>query len=665
MLNERLKKWGPLCLLALITVIGAYFRLIRLGEVSMRGDTMEIWKVCKMDLSAFEIWRDIRKVAGQGFMPFQMAYTRAFLDIFHLPLTFFTIRLTAAIWGIISIPVMYAAGRLLGGVKFGLVTALLLALHPFHIQCSREVFAYVFACAGTGFALWAMLWLIDYLKGKTNLKPMFYVAVALGLLFLLHVQPNSWPLAGFFGIFVFGATFYRAIRSPRKYYPLLITSITMLIIGLPVVFSEWGLALHTPGAIKGMAPSKHTVSLLDTDNFAFIYNFAWGNTWPRILFTLTVLFLGVCVFISRWKERKYLLVAGLFVVGMAVTWGLLLAVSSLITSRYLVFLFPFYLLILVSGLICFTDLPFIKKYKQSLFPRILSGVFICVAVIFLVYPAHLSTRLTGKPTPYYDIVKWSDSNLPQGTPILVDNWLIPWNQLRIHPATNVFFVYTVPNVPQENYLKYKWRDTAKNFFGKYKDAAYLEVLKQYWNDPGIGPWHWPRQHFARHVAITNEACLKLVDLGLNYRGRSRKHVSQSYTNSIIVELFYNLPEDVVEQAKNMGEESLVMYGEGWGYTKTRDFRDWRILKDTATLDLYNLTDKPQDVKLKIEAVAIQQAKQVKFMPGQLYVFPPDKLTTFEIGPISLRSGRNKVSLTDPLWGKRNIPLLVEGVSIID
>src|SRR5262249_37631426 len=149
------------------------------------------------------------------------------------------------------------------------------------------------------------------------------------------------------------------------------------------------------------------------------------------------------------------------------------------------------------------------RKRQTLLPPVL----LSIATLLWVWPAFLCTKLDGKPTPYTKINAWVDSNLPPGALVLVDRWFEPWNEFRVEPSTNVISTYVLPNEPLDVYLQYHWRDTAINFFGHNPDAAYLEIAKSYWEKPEVGPWQWPRDHFARHVVIRNEAGLRLRGLG--------------------------------------------------------------------------------------------------------------------------------------------------------
>ena len=110
-----------------LTLIGAYFRLIRLGDASLRGDSLEFWRICQQPVTAAGIvsgWMSLMGMSGQ--FPFSMAVTKWFLDTFHLSVTLFNLRLPSAIWGIVTIPVAAAPDP--GKTVFGCRTGFLFQL---------------------------------------------------------------------------------------------------------------------------------------------------------------------------------------------------------------------------------------------------------------------------------------------------------------------------------------------------------------------------------------------------------------------------------------------------------------------------------------------------------------------------------------------------------
>jgi len=70
-----------------------------------------------------------------------------------------SVRLVSVLVGVAAVPVMYAVGRRLMGVRLGLIAAFLLAIAPLHIYYSQEVRMYgLVMLAGLGAFYFALAW---------------------------------------------------------------------------------------------------------------------------------------------------------------------------------------------------------------------------------------------------------------------------------------------------------------------------------------------------------------------------------------------------------------------------------------------------------------------------------------------------------------------------
>ncbi|WP_426960007.1 glycosyltransferase family 39 protein [Muricoccus radiodurans] len=67
------------------------------------------------------------------------------------------LRSFGAFLGLLTVPVMFAIGRLLGGANVGLTAALLLAASPLHVQYGAEVRMYGLLVLGAAVAIWGAL----------------------------------------------------------------------------------------------------------------------------------------------------------------------------------------------------------------------------------------------------------------------------------------------------------------------------------------------------------------------------------------------------------------------------------------------------------------------------------------------------------------------------
>ena len=98
--------------LVLIVALAAGFRLYHLGVPAFRADTIIFYQLCHQPESGWYIFTHWTLL---GHFPFPMAITKGFIDIFHLPITDFMIRLPNAVFGILTVLDMYLLGRQMAG----------------------------------------------------------------------------------------------------------------------------------------------------------------------------------------------------------------------------------------------------------------------------------------------------------------------------------------------------------------------------------------------------------------------------------------------------------------------------------------------------------------------------------------------------------------------
>lgn len=651
--------------LVFLVALGAYLRLVRLDEYSLRADTINFWTICHSQLTARDIihkWGEL----GLDHPPFTLVAIKWMIDTFHLPVTHAVLAVIPAAFGILCIPVMFLVGLRIGGRGFGLLLAGLLTLHPLHIQVSREPYHYSLLMLGSCMMLLGTIDAFIAVRDRREPGPCFFVATVLGMLGLTFSTFTGWSLAFIEGVAILGAFAWQWKKQDASPKALLVTTVLLGLLALPTLLSPWGIT-HFVGKMGGSAKELANRVMAGTEGSVWslfrdiVMSFGWGATPLRLGFTVVVLVCAVVVIVKgRDRRTLYILCASLLVADIVVFLVSRSAINAGFTIRYVIVLLPIWVVMLGVGIGGWGQiLPARAGSRQPFLVMTLLGT---AAFLLYVAPSVACTRLRGAPVPYRDVQTWFNSNLPRGTLVLVDRWFEPWNELKVYNSTNVFFTFTIPNEPVDVYLKYNWRKTAERFFEKYPDAAYLELAKSYWEVPGVGPWDWPRQHFKQHVVLRNEAGLKLRDLGFLYRENGG-----IYTNRLIVEIFYNTREDIVAQARAAGRPVLALYGSGWGYIKLwqqmQDFRDWRVLESSASMDLYNFTTAPVTVEVVLRAVAISGSKKVRASNGSENTFTMNQLQPWNIGRLTLAPGLNQLGLSDALWSMGKSPLLVDDFTV--
>ena len=489
-------------LFAGVMLIATFFRLYDLGRSPVRADSLDFWNICASPISAWWLlthWPDI--MLGTGHFPLALVVTKAFINVIGKPLTEFALTIPSALWGVLAVAVMYHAGKALCGASFGLVTALLLAVNPFHVQLSREPYYYAPLVAGAAVLAWSLAderWWI----------------LAVGLFLTCYSQVTGWWLAG-------STILVLVLRGPWRQWQdgartLLISAFVML----PLCFAPWGvpyfldaqtspevseMVRRTQGFVPAMSP--HAVAW----KLATLYG--WGATLPRGIFTAAVLILAALAL-----RRDTIQHASVLVIAVALCYAAARMSGTWFAYHHYAFALPLFLLLGAGGL--------------WLFPKVRVAV-VCVAVALSLWPSYLATQYDGKATPYKLIQSWFDNHMPSGTPVLVDRWLEVGNELRVYNSTNACFGYLYPNEPLDVFTNTQWRTHAEHWFEANPNAVYLEIAKSYWAQ--VGPWRFPRDHFSNHTAITNEAWLKVAALGLAYRGDA----DDPWQSRAVVEIFWN------------------------------------------------------------------------------------------------------------------------------
>lgn len=148
--ERRLPTWAPLAAIALLAL---GLRLWRLGDANLWWDeALAIWAVRK-GLVGATLW-----TAGDVHPPLYFWLLWGWVKM--LGSSPFAMRTLSALLGTLTVLVLYHVGRLVGGRRLGLLSALLIALSRFHIWWSQEMRMYVLAGLLASLSLlWFMRWL--------------------------------------------------------------------------------------------------------------------------------------------------------------------------------------------------------------------------------------------------------------------------------------------------------------------------------------------------------------------------------------------------------------------------------------------------------------------------------------------------------------------------
>ncbi len=72
----------------------------------------------------------------------------------------FFLRLPSAVLGVLTVPLVFAVGRVIGGIRLGLVAALLFAVAPFQVRYGQEARMYALLTFLAVLVMWGVAWLL-------------------------------------------------------------------------------------------------------------------------------------------------------------------------------------------------------------------------------------------------------------------------------------------------------------------------------------------------------------------------------------------------------------------------------------------------------------------------------------------------------------------------
>ncbi len=144
--------------LALFGVIGlaAFFRLYRLEAVPPEMNSDHVEKL----YDVFDVLRGHSPIffeRNTGREPLQFYFVAALSQLLGTGLTFYSLKLSNAAAGILSVLAVYLFGRELGGRRIGLLAAFFAAVSIWPVATSRIGLRFPFAPAGAALALWLLL----------------------------------------------------------------------------------------------------------------------------------------------------------------------------------------------------------------------------------------------------------------------------------------------------------------------------------------------------------------------------------------------------------------------------------------------------------------------------------------------------------------------------
>lgn len=373
-------------LLILILIIGIFFRTYQLGnnpygffcdEASIGYNAYSLLKTSQDEWG--KNWPLFFKAFGEYKSPVSTYFTIPFIAVFGL--NEFSVRLSSAFWGIISIYAIYFLATTFFNKKIGLFSALFLAISPWHIHLSRVslegLMPYLcFTMFGVAF------WLL-YIK-HANLK--FGILSAIFLVLATYSYFPARVFVPIIGIIMLLLSIKSILNKKRHLFILVITTIVLM---FPLFYHLFfGPGLSRWESTKG-DNNINTIIHKYTFYFSYDYLFSKGDIdfnsqfitrhslrglGQLFLFQLPLLFFGL---IELFKYRKSALIffTILFWLFFYPIPDLLTAQTSPYATRSIIGVIPFQI-ISALGLVFLIKI-FSKNYQKIIFYLI----FIIILII--------------------------------------------------------------------------------------------------------------------------------------------------------------------------------------------------------------------------------------------------------------------------------------------
>lgn len=632
MANTTLCKKRIIGLLSIVLLVaGTLLRILYLGKAAFGADQLEFYKLAVRGVGILEIWRN---PLWLNQIPLSETLSLMLIKL-GLPPTPFVVRLPFAIMGILVLLMLWRWVSSRYGRTVGCITLLLAAFNPYHVYHSRTAYFY------SGVIFGASLMLLTFWPLKLSLQKRQCPHIArvsawlLATVFACHMHMSVWAFALAQGLLLA----YYAFKGLKQDRSRMFRFLCLLGGGglfVLAVMARWILR----GIERLRVASEGGKGLIGGDGAEELRRlipayFAGESFLGLITLAAFVFLIGLgCLSRNAYRRKEAKSFYFVSLIQLAVVVGYVLAAGGgLAKITYFSTFWPFMMVSMSLG--AFYGFKRLIAYHR----RSGYGVLIvCLALYagLTIPPSFAMLFLDGKPLPTHTVNDWVINHLDEGTPILVDRWFHPWNELAIHNEDHINYTFTVPDEPIENYIRLDWRKTAEAFFERFPDAAFLEVNREKYDDY-LGPWDFPETHFAQTAYLTNEAAMVMRQFHVYPTGS----YNADNTNQIVTRIFYNTKEDNLEAARERGDSVFRYYEDGWGYAKPGwqhgRYEDFRVMQGSATFELWNLRSEP--VKVNVNVIGVAPQDMVLNIEGHALSFRQHRIESRQFLQI-LQVGRN-------------------------
>jgi len=343
--------------LTLMTTLAAALRLFQLGHQSFWVDEIMTWRACRPD-AGLSFWSQILE-------SFQAPlYLAVMWPLVRVADSEFLCRLPSAIAGVATVPFLALVAQRLFDTRTARLSALLLALSPFHIWYSQEARGYAFLILFSVAASLVFLMMADN-------GPRRRTVVAYLLLMSCAVWSNMSALFLWAAHVLVLVAMVRP-RDGRSWFLWLVSLGGVILVVSPWLMKAtgiWAVDRLVPGSETGIAlrgETTFTPLALPFTAFVFFYGYSLGPSlrelhhpdrlallvqhWPLMSIAGIVVAVALVVGIYRLRGRQWSLVIWIVLPLLAVVFLALRNVKPF-NPRYLAVVFPWLLLLASVGLL--------------------------------------------------------------------------------------------------------------------------------------------------------------------------------------------------------------------------------------------------------------------------------------------------------------------------
>ncbi|MFH1641560.1 MAG: glycosyltransferase family 39 protein [Nanoarchaeota archaeon] len=361
-------------IIILIVLVGTLLRIYNLSSESINFD--EAGQLELMHNPDFDY----------GNPPFYYLFLNNWATIFGT--SELSIRFPSVIFGVLSIFMLYKLACLIFNEKVALLSALILALNPFHVFFSQQARMYSL------FMLLSLLSLYYFFKIlMKNKKSDLYLYLILNL---LNLYTHYFAIFVLFSEILYFTAFNKNFRFKLK--PFILANVLILMLYLPQFSKVYiGFIGKATEFNWGVKPSMY---------FSYLFSSFLG--W-NVQITAALLLLFLFGILVKFDVKTDFF--GLLYVLLPILIGFFLSFTIPMLPRYFIFILPIYILFICSAL---TKL----KYKWMQLIIILVILFITGFGLIKDYSNPINPQLR-------DIANYIKENSQEGEIILIDNYAEP------------------------------------------------------------------------------------------------------------------------------------------------------------------------------------------------------------------------------------------------